>query len=42
MGSRIQVKGMEAKTLESSNPGILEPYFLFKAKFSGLEIRESN
>jgi hypothetical protein len=27
-GSRIQWKGMEVKTLEPSNPGILGPYFL--------------
>ena len=26
-GSRIQVKGVEIKTLEPSNPGILKPYF---------------
>ena len=26
-GSRIQVKGVEVKTLEPSNPGILEPWF---------------
>ena len=25
--SRIQMKGVEVKTLEPSNPGILEPYF---------------
>jgi len=29
-GSRIQVKGVEIKTLEPSNPGILEPYFHLK------------
>ena len=29
-GSRIQVKGVEVKTLESWNPGILEPYFRIK------------
>jgi hypothetical protein len=29
-GSRIQVKGMECKTLEPSNPGILGPYFCTK------------
>jgi hypothetical protein len=29
-GSRIQVKNLEVKTLESSNPGILEPYFRTK------------
>ncbi len=30
-GSRIQVKGMEIKTLEPSNPGILEPCFCVKS-----------
>jgi hypothetical protein len=28
--SRIQVKSVEVKTLEPSNPGILEPYFCIK------------
>ncbi len=27
-GSRIHIKGMEVKTLEPSNPGILESFFL--------------
>jgi hypothetical protein len=29
-GSRIQVKGMEVKTLNPSNPGIFESYFPVK------------
>jgi hypothetical protein len=29
-GPRGQVKGVEVKTLEPSNPGILEPYFRTK------------
>jgi hypothetical protein len=33
-GPRIQVKGVEVKTLEPSNPGILEPYFRIKPKIT--------
>ncbi len=29
---RIQWEGLEAKTLEPSNPGILKPYLCFKVK----------
>ena len=34
-GSRVQVKGMKVKTLEPSNPEILEPYFRTKEKIRG-------